>query len=742
MKERLFRFRRWAVAGLTASTVVGGVAIVGAGSASAVATYASVTSLTAKSTPNVSAGQNSQAAGDWTLVIPNTFSAGSVVTIQVGDANTNPPVAPCGTANDFIAFSSTPKVAVAADAANTGTTDTAPTVTPSLSSSTSLVPNCANPGVNDTLTLTIGNTATGTAGDKYDISISGVSYDVGSAAHLGLIEVSVNAGTESTGPANANVTDVTVTANSPAVGVNLPAPGYKATHVAISNITMAESIPGVIPAGWVCVTISRGTFDVSSGSPTATASGGGAALVASTTLAPNPYAPGGTSEIAFDIKTASSGTPATYTLGNLFVDDTSSRGPSNLSIVDGGNNNTCGTSTGSLASGGPSAFDAIETERYFGNTVDDTAIQTFKAFNESYWGTDCNTNIVLARDDVPFDALAGAYLESDLQTAILLTPGGPNTTTVSQTTLNEIRNMGAQNVYVLGGNQALSDAIVSQLQGTPAYQCGGTTPVGSGTTLNVLRIYGNTADGTAAAIDSYVGTGGSADIAGAYSGVYNDTTGADSASAPKSTSLATAILSTDGGWQDAVSASGVSWESDYPILLTPTGSLGTDAQDALVSLGIQQVIVMGGPAAVSDAVVSQLQSMGIYVLRVAGQDFTDTSQLFARFMTTCNTDAASQNEGLCYDEPYIFVSRGDYFGDSLAAAAVSGYWGYPTLLTFDPNTLGQYLTSFLNDAGMPGGIDSSVGDVRWEAILGGSVAVTGATVQNDLNAVSAGNNAS
>jgi putative cell wall-binding protein len=409
-------------------------------------------------------------------------------------------------------------------------------------------------------------------------------------------------------------------------------------------------------------------------------------------------------------------------------------GPSILSVYYDGTDDTCGTST-TLTTTGPSAFDSIETDRVFGNTVDDTAAA------EMNYEYNCNNNIVLARDDVPFDALSGAYLESDFGTGALLTPGGPAVTTVSQSALQEMRKLGVQTVYVLGGNQALTDAIVNQLQSTPSYNCGGTTARANGQTLQVIRIFGPTADGTAAAVANYVGTPDNWDFAGAYSGVYNDTPGAESASAPKNTNLATAIVATDGGWQDAVSAGPGSYSGFMPVLLTPQASLGTDAAAALVNLGIQQVIVMGGTDAVSDAVVTQLEGMGITVLRVAGIDFTDTSQLFARFFQDTTTNTNGDDNGLDMGDSDINVSRGDYFGDALAGAVIGGNEDEPVLLTFDPNTLGQYLTAYLNSAGMPGGVDGNIGDNQYQVILGGAFAVSAATVQNDLNAVSAGNNA-
>ena len=750
MTDRLFRFRRWAVAALTGATVLGGVAVVGAGQAGATTAGATAESTGA---PFVNAGANNQAAGSWEVNVPNVFVAGDTITFQVTDDSNGSGTGNCSVANEYLGFSGTPTVSVVADSGNGGTGDTVPHITASTSTANSVQnpggsANCTALGVKDLLTLTISNTASNSVtnpGDSFDVTVSGVSYNVGSADTPGTVGVSFNNGgfdytagdaTSSTFPSsldgdvsNATVELVAVTANQPPVGVNLPGSSYTATNAPISPVTITENVPGEVPSGYVCLWISNGTWDVGSGNPTITASGGGSAV--DTTLTAVPSGQSGHA-LVFDVSTASSTAPATYTISKLHIDNNDTAGPDPLFVYTSSN---AGCTTGSQLAETPPAYNATATDRLFGATVDQTAA----TIEDNTTG--CKDNMVLARNDAPFDALAGSFLAGELDTGTLLTD--PNS--LSSAAATALRNEGVTTVYVLGGPLAISDAVVSQIEGMLAYTCGGSTPVGGGATIQVIRIYGQTADGTAAAVAQYFGAVGTTlNLGGAY-GMYNNTTGAESASGPDS-NVNTAILAADSGWQDATSAGAAAWLMDIPVLLTSGNSLSTDAQNALVNLAIQQVVVMGGPLAIPDSVVTQLEGMGITVLRVAGQDYTDTSQLFAQFYE--NQDSNSLGDegigGVDNNDDWetdIAIARGDYFGDSLAASSISD-WDYqmPILLTVDPNTLGSALTGFLNKAGTSAGFVSDNGRTNYITVLGGNAAVSSTTLQNALDALSAGAN--
>ena len=213
------------------------------------------------------------------------------------------------------------------------------------------------------------------------------------------------------------------------------------------------------------------------------------------------------------------------------------------------------------------------------------------------------------------------------------------------------------------------------------------------------------------------------------------------------------------------------------------------AQTGLLDLGIQQVIEPGGPIAISDGVNSSLESQGIDVIRLAGQDASDTSTQIARFELGGQPNAAAplggpapagtplnfggahpsglgwtrssdcqnrETHGTC--EFTAALARGDFFADALTSSVVTGNTGYPAaghlgpepvLLTEDPNTLGTALTTFFNEAGSPYGINPVLGTaltpqagtgdlVETIQPFGGPIALADATIQAALNAIAAG----
>jgi putative cell wall-binding protein len=66
---------------------------------------------------------------------------------------------------------------------------------------------------------------------------------------------------------------------------------------------------------------------------------------------------------------------------------------------------------------------------------------------------------------------------------------------------------------------------------------------------------------------------------------------------------ANAILATGENFPDGLSASDVAGALGAPLLLTPTASLAPETTSALASLHVHTVQIVGGPAAVSAAVL-------------------------------------------------------------------------------------------------------------------------------------------
>jgi hypothetical protein len=329
---------------------------------------------------------------------------------------------------------------------------------------------------------------------------------------------------------------------------------------------------------------------------------------------------------------------------------------------------------------------------------------------------------------------------------MLLTP----TAALSQEDITALATQGINTVDVVGGLQSVSQNVLNQLAALPVYTAGATAPT-AGDKMTVIQIAGATAYDTAEDIatkfPTHVGVG---TFQGAYGGKYDDVTGDVSPAAYSATgpvSGKTAILATGAGFEDATAASVVGYDELFPVLLTTPTALSPQALAAIQNLGITQVIVVGGSQSVSDAVVSTLATNGVSVLRVAGNDYTDTAQELAQFELNNLTSATSQPEGLGWDAAsggQVTLALGDVYQDALAGAAFAAKGGpghsgspQPILLTFDPNTLGTYLTGFLAKAGSSAGLfgTDAHAHVYTVNVVGGTQSVPNATVSAALSAL-------
>ncbi len=368
--------------------------------------------------------------------------------------------------------------------------------------------------------------------------------------------------------------------------------------------------------------------------------------------------------------------------------------------------------------------------RIYGTTSDGTAAaeleHQFTSGAGACPGAAATRPVVLATDAGYPDALASAPLARALGSGTLLTP----TAHLSTATSKVLSVEGVTRVYVVGGPFAVSTSVVSALRAMQVHACGG--GAGSGTDIRVTRISGTTQYDTAAQIATdaaSLGSVGALDVSGAYglsnatggTGRYNTTAGSGSASPSATGALATAIVATGKGFQDAESASTLAYAERLPVLLTTPAALSPQAGSAIRSLGVRQVILMGGPLAVSDAVVSSLQQLGVSVLRVAGADATATAVELAELEGAPSpTGAGWQGTGA------LTVARGDGYSDGLAGAVVAADGPAsgapePLVLTETPATVGAPLTAYLRAAG-----SSGVGGVPVShlTVLGGPLAVT------------------
>lgn len=237
----------------------------------------------------------------------------------------------------------------------------------------------------------------------------------------------------------------------------------------------------------------------------------------------------------------------------------------------------------------------------------------------------------LARSDGFADALAANYLAGHGQVPVLLA----STTTVPPVTIDTLKALGATTVHLLGGTTALGPEVESALR-TAGF--------------SVDRIGGADRFETAAAMARLPG----AAAVGVDGGMRK-----------------TAIVSSGRTFPDALAAGPIVFGQHYPQLLSEPSGLSPATISALTDLGIQNVLLTGGTAALSDAVELQIKGMGIAVARVAGATRYDTSIALA--------DLAVDQLG--FTAGHLDVATGESFPDALTGGAHSGKSRTPLILT-------------------------------------------------------------
>src|SRR5690606_33459309 len=175
------------------------------------------------------------------------------------------------------------------------------------------------------------------------------------------------------------------------------------------------------------------------------------------------------------------------------------------------------------------------------------------------------------------DALTGSALAGHLEAPILLV----RTDSVPEVTAAELARLDPSRVVVLGGDAAVSDVVMSA--------------VGSYAEGNVERISGSNRYGTAAAVAAEFG-----DVDHVF-------------------------VATGQAYADALAASAAAGADGVPVLLVGKDAVPPATAARLAAIDPSSITVLGGAAAVSDAVVTQLEGYAAEVTQVAGADRYETA---------------------------------------------------------------------------------------------------------------------
>lgn len=199
-------------------------------------------------------------------------------------------------------------------------------------------------------------------------------------------------------------------------------------------------------------------------------------------------------------------------------------------------------------------------------------------------------NVIIASPaDFP-DALSGTVIGIQLNAPILFEDGSylilkdATNSTCDGVTLNELKDLGAKNVYILGGEGSVSSTTENTIKNRG---------------YNVIRLSGKDRFETAIAVGQEV---------------------------VKKSKSDTAFICNAYGFADALSGSTFAGKSGSPILLTDKENLNKESKKALIEWNIKNVYILGGQGVVSSNVENELSTMGISINRIGGADRYDTAK--------------------------------------------------------------------------------------------------------------------
>jgi putative cell wall-binding protein len=217
------------------------------------------------------------------------------------------------------------------------------------------------------------------------------------------------------------------------------------------------------------------------------------------------------------------------------------------------------------------------------------------------------------------DALAGAVAAAAAGSPLLLTGSVP------QATADELDRLDPNDIVILGGTSAVSATTATQLSAWGA----------------IARLSGANRYETAVEISQHLyPTDGSAD---------------------------TVVIATGTGFADALAGATLAALGNGPVLLTQPGALPEVVRQEILRLDPDNIVVLGGPAAVSDAVLTELNGLAP-TNRISGANRYDTA-------------VAISKEAFPTGAEVVYVAVGTNFPDALAGAAQAAAWGAPILLT-------------------------------------------------------------
>ena len=156
----------------------------------------------------------------------------------------------------------------------------------------------------------------------------------------------------------------------------------------------------------------------------------------------------------------------------------------------------------------------------------------------------------------------------------------------------------------------------------------------------------------------------------------------------------TAIIASGEVFADALVAGPFAARGHHPVMLTPRDELHAEVATNLSLLEIEHVVLMGGTAALSEAVEQSVKDLGIAVTRLAGATRYDTAVKAAELVTDRYTDTAGQD---CFTTSTIGLARARVPFDSFSAAPLLAQLCAPLVLA-DPAQIPADTAAYLDAA--------------------------------------------
>lgn len=179
-------------------------------------------------------------------------------------------------------------------------------------------------------------------------------------------------------------------------------------------------------------------------------------------------------------------------------------------------------------------------------------------------------------------------------------------------------------------------------------------------------------------------------------------------------SASTVIIASGESYVDSTAGAGLAGALNAPILLTDPSKLPQVISDAVKRLGASKAIILGGTAAVSSNVESQLKGVVGSVERIAGATRYGTQLEIVKYGT----------KNSLWSGNYVAVAYGENFADALSFSPVAYNLKTPVFFTNGSTSLTQEELSALKGLG------------KSNALLIGGSRVVSSSVESQLSSLS------